>query len=210
MENTLQEPKEACENLDQEEEEQEDVSTFTCEICIEPVSSNKRFKYNKKCDHQSYCPDCIQKYILAMIEEYNISEIRCPALECDKYLDPLTCRSSLSANSFVRWCDVLCESTLSQYQRVHCPYQNCSNVILNECGEIVKKTMCPNCKNWLCFECKTPWHDGFTCVQTMRRNDVLLRQLMKEKKWRRCPACNHGVELTFGCQRVKCRFANLY
>ncbi|KAF9616146.1 hypothetical protein IFM89_028612 [Coptis chinensis] len=208
MGNTIQRSNQTNENLEENKQEDEDDLTFTCEICIEPVSINKRFKSNKKCFHHSYCVDCMEKYIEAKIEDYDMSKIKCPGLECDEFLDPHSCHSFLSIGVFERWCDVLCESTLLQCETAYCPYTDCSALILNECGGKVRKTKCPNCKKLLCFECKVPWHAGYSCNETgeMRdANDVLLGQLMEEQKWKRCPVCNHGVELSSGCKVVRCR-----
>ncbi|KAL5728492.1 RBR-type E3 ubiquitin transferase [Ranunculus cassubicifolius] len=106
------------------QEEQENDSSFTCEICIEPDSSAQKFKnHNSKCSHNSYCSDCIAKYI-----EF-------PVLDCEELLEPLKCNSILPQKLLIRWCNVLCESTVSEYERVHCPFQDCSTLILNECGE---------------------------------------------------------------------------
>lgn len=57
------------------------VSTFTCEICIEPVALTMKFNNHKNCYH-SYCVDCVAKYIEVKIEEYHLSEIKCPCLDC--------------------------------------------------------------------------------------------------------------------------------
>lgn len=206
MGNSVKKPKRSSEKF--EEQPEEDLSSFTCEICIEPVPSDKRFKANRSCNHRSYCLDCVAKYIQVKLVEYNVSEIKCPGLECDQLLDPLSCCAILPQDVFVRWCDVLCESALSQRQKVYCPFRDCSNLILNECGGKIRKTMCPNCKKWMCFQCELPWHAGYRCNETRELrdgNDFLLGQLIEERKWKRCPACNHGVELHSGCPRVTCR-----
>lgn len=191
------------------EAEHQDVSNFTCEICSEPVALTMKFNNHKNCPHHSYCVECVAKYIQVKIEEYHMSEIKCPGLDCDELLDPLLCSSILPESVFDRWCDVLCESAVSQCQRVHCPFPNCSALILNECGEKVMKTQCPNCKKLFCFECKYPWHAGYRCDEAgqLDPNDVLLGLFMERKKWKRCPVCHHGVELRSGCSVVTCRFA---
>ncbi|GAY53315.1 hypothetical protein CUMW_148360 [Citrus unshiu] len=50
MGNTLQTPKE---NLEKEEEKEEESSgsSFTCEICIEPMAASKKFKNKHLCTH---------------------------------------------------------------------------------------------------------------------------------------------------------------
>ncbi|PIA50514.1 hypothetical protein AQUCO_01300923v1 [Aquilegia coerulea] len=165
-------------------------------------------KISEKCAEQQQGEEEDEKYVQAKIEDYNLSEIKCPALGCDESLDPVMCSSFLTAGVFVRWCDVLCESTLSQYNSVYCPFRECSSLILNECGGKIKKTKCPNCRKLFCFECKVQWHNGYRCDKTMQlgdENDNLMHQVMKKQKWRRCPGCNHGVELISGCSHVKCR-----
>ncbi|XP_043705413.1 probable E3 ubiquitin-protein ligase RNF217 [Telopea speciosissima] len=193
---------------DQKEEEEE--SRITCEICIEPIPGNKKFKNKKRCAH-SFCTDCIAKYIEAKMEE-DASEVKCPGLHCEKPLDPISCRSILPQRQFERWCDVLCETAVLKWERVYCPYQDCSALILNECGERnVKKTKCPNCKKLLCYLCKIPWHEGVDCERTVEmreRNEILFAELAQRRKWTRCPICKHCVELVSGCPVVRCRFAS--
>ncbi|EOY04745.1 Uncharacterized protein TCM_019932 [Theobroma cacao] len=43
---------------------QEPDSDFTCEICIENVSADNKFKNRSMCKHD-FCSDCIAKYIEA-------------------------------------------------------------------------------------------------------------------------------------------------
>ena len=52
----------------QEDEEEDDDSTLACEICIEPISSNKKFKNNHNCTH-SFCMDCMASYIQVKVED---------------------------------------------------------------------------------------------------------------------------------------------
>ncbi|KAF9616147.1 hypothetical protein IFM89_028613 [Coptis chinensis] len=57
MGNTIQKTKQTGDNnLEEQQQEDGDVSSFfTCAICIEPVSCDKRFKNIKICAHNSYC-----------------------------------------------------------------------------------------------------------------------------------------------------------
>nr|GFB34620.1 probable E3 ubiquitin-protein ligase RNF217 [Tanacetum cinerariifolium] len=36
-------------------------------------------------------------------------------------------------------------------------------------------------------------------------NDIMLMDLAKNKKWRRCPSCKFYVERTDGCLHISCR-----
>ncbi|KAF6162112.1 hypothetical protein GIB67_008241 [Kingdonia uniflora] len=194
-------------NLDQREEEESVDSSFTCEICIEPVVSNKKFKYRQKrsCTHP-YCVDCISKYIEVKVDD-NVSEIKCPDPNCDEFFESVLCQSILPVRVFEKWCDVLCNAAVLRWERTYCPYRDCSALILNECGEKIKKSKCPSCKKLFCFKCNVPWHSGYQCHESREMrdtNDVLFGTLAERNKWRRCPSCNHFVELRSGCLAVRC------
>ncbi|KAL3515127.1 hypothetical protein ACH5RR_022029 [Cinchona calisaya] len=183
----------------QEQQRQQNQTVITCEICIEPMISPRQiFKSpNNKCGPHPFCKDCMIKYIQSKLDD-NVSRIPCPALNCSQFLDPRSCRSLVGPQLFVKWCDSLCESAVMGYPRCYCPNRNCSAMILNECGGIVKKATCPNCKRPFCFQCKLPWHAGFRCEESGElrdRNDRAFGVLVEQKNWRRCPRCQHFVEL---------------
>ncbi|OVA06802.1 zinc finger protein [Macleaya cordata] len=108
MENIQQNPKNSssssCDeqmNSKKEEMNTNPTSFFTCEICIEPVPLNQKFENTKtiECSHP-FCTDCIAKYIQVKVEEDNTSEIKCPNIDCNVILDPLSCRSILPPKVF--------------------------------------------------------------------------------------------------------------
>ncbi|PIA50521.1 hypothetical protein AQUCO_01300929v1 [Aquilegia coerulea] len=167
-----------------------EVSSFTCEICLNLVSFKKKFKNEIKCPTHSYC---IEKHVQAKLEEHNLAEIKCPALDCNELLDIFVCREMLSPQMIVRWCDVLCGSTVSRYPHVYCPFENCSALILNECEDNLTKSACPMCKILICFA---------------YRNDILFGTLMEHNKWQRCPVCRQCVERGIGCKIITCRCGN--
>ncbi|XP_015581564.1 E3 ubiquitin-protein ligase RSL1 [Ricinus communis] len=205
MGNKLQKPQET--NVVEEHEQKEEVvSSFTCEICIEPMLSNKKFENASLCTHP-FCLDCISKYVEVKVEGF-IGNIKCPGTSCKHPLDPLSCRSIISKPVFDKWCDLLCDSVVSGVERCYCPYRDCSALVLNECKDKLKKIKCPNCKKNLCYVCKIPWHAGYQCNESGQlrdRNDVLIGELIEEKKWTRCYNCGHSVERVSGCRDVKCK-----
>ncbi|XP_042494116.1 probable E3 ubiquitin-protein ligase RNF217 [Macadamia integrifolia] len=197
-----------------EEEEEEGLPSLTCEICIEPMRENNKFNNGNKCSHP-FCLDCIVKYIEAKMEDNNRAEVSCPASNCDNLLDPLSCRSILPADLFVRWCDVLCEFSVQRFdQSMYCPFPECSTLVLSECeGDIYTRTECPNCKKLFCFKCKIPWHVGFVCSETEQlrdENDILFGELVERNKWMKCPGCNFRVEKIEGCPNITCRCGVLF
>ncbi|XP_077234660.1 E3 ubiquitin-protein ligase RSL1-like [Tasmannia lanceolata] len=183
----------------------EECSSFICKICFEPMSPDQRFK-NKRCSHP-LCVDCISKYIDAKILE-NSSNVKCPDLKCNKLLDPLSCRPILGPASFERWCHSLCESMTQSSKHAYCPFNECSALVLNECGGTITKAKCPCCKRFFCFQCKVPWHSGYRCSETgdlREMNDIIFGRLMEMKGWQRCPSCGRCVERTSGCPDITCR-----
>ncbi|XP_058190736.1 uncharacterized protein LOC131307972 [Rhododendron vialii] len=95
------------------------------------LSNNKKFGNNNLCVHP-FCNECITKYVQSKNEEERVAGIKCPGSNCDKLLDPLTCRA-------------LVPPEVSD--RCYCPNRVCSAMVVKECGGIVKKSMCPNCKH---------------------------------------------------------------
>ncbi|XP_076941477.1 E3 ubiquitin-protein ligase RSL1-like [Bidens hawaiensis] len=151
-------------NVNQTPQDSSSSSTFTCEICIEPVTlPNTKFNNNNLCSH-SFCTDCMIKYIHVKLQE-NVSYIKCPALDCHHYLDPLSCRPKVTHQLFDKWCNVLCNSAVLELERVYCPNRECSALVINECGggSKLKRCVCPNCKKPFCFQCKVSWHAGYRC-----------------------------------------------
>ncbi|KAJ4953560.1 hypothetical protein NE237_030392 [Protea cynaroides] len=186
--------------------------SFTCEICIEPMILEKKFRNKQRCSHP-FCSDCIAKYIEAKVAD-NTIEVPCPALNCNKLLDPFSCRLVLPARLFEKWFDLLCESSVQRYCKIaYCPFPECSALIVNDCGRNITRSECPNCKKLFCFQCKIPWHAGFGCNETEQKrdkNDILFGNLVEKNKWKRCPGCKYHVERNEGCQNIKCRCGVLF
>ncbi|KAK9200815.1 hypothetical protein WN944_016014 [Citrus x changshan-huyou] len=206
MGNTLQ--KKPNENLEKEEGEG-NGSSFTCGICMESVAASKKFKNKSLCTHP-FCQDCIARYIQVKVQDDNIAKIECSGLDCKHNLDPFACEPVIPASLFSKWCDVLCEDYVLGFERSYCPNTNCTAMVVNECERSgkVKKTQCPNCKQWFCFQCKLKWHAGYRCEESGNlrdRNDIVFGQLAETMNWARCPACGHCVEKVKGCSYVLCR-----
>ncbi|KAJ4824029.1 hypothetical protein Tsubulata_051468, partial [Turnera subulata] len=198
------------------EQNQQEDSFFTCQICIEPTPSSKKIENGGSLCTHPYCLDCISKYIEVQVQSMT-PNILCPGLGCEHALDPLSCRPLVPEQVFVKWCDLLCESAvlgqLSQNQySSYCPYQDCSALVLDECGNTTKKINCPNCKKKFCFLCKIPWHAGYRCTESGQlrdQNDILVGKLIERNKWTRCYNCGHSVERVGGCNIIHCKCGEL-
>lgn len=70
-----------------------------------------------------------------------------------------------------------------------------------------RSVTCPKCRANLCTTCRGPTHptNGKEC--TNKRVDFDPQLEAKLKKWgiKRCPKCNAGVRLMYGCPHVRCR-----
>ncbi|KAK9205832.1 hypothetical protein WN943_016102 [Citrus x changshan-huyou] len=201
-----QSPRQEKENPRQEEikeEELEDIDgTFTCDICIEPMSVNNKFKNNNLCTHP-FCQDCTAKYIEVKVRDNNTAKVECPGLHCEQFLDPFACKPTIPSSLFIKWCDHLCEDYVLGFERSYCPNRNCMAVMVNECEEIgrVKKAQCPKCKQWFCFQCKLPWHAGYRCEESGNlrdRNDIAFGKLLEKMNWTRCPGCGNFLGVLGG------------
>ncbi|GKD90436.1 probable E3 ubiquitin-protein ligase RNF217 [Tanacetum coccineum] len=129
------------------------------------------------------------KYIQAKLDD-NVSDIKCPHESCNHSLEPLSCGTKISHKLFNRWCDALCESTVLGFDLVYCPNKECSELIMNEFSDgDVKRCVCPSCLKPFCYQCKAPWHDGYTCEETRDGNNVDFEVVCKKNgwNWKRCP-----------------------
>ncbi|KAF9616150.1 hypothetical protein IFM89_028616 [Coptis chinensis] len=181
-----------------------------CEICMEGKLKEEMFEKNK-CSH-FFCSDCISKHIATKIHE-NINTIQCPELNCKIVFEPENCRSFIPDEVFDRWTNALCESYfILESQKFYCPFKDCSALLVDDGGEVVRESECPICRRLFCAQCMIPWHSDISCedyqnldVNERGRDDRMVIELAKKKNWRRCPSCKFLVEKTDGCLHINCR-----
>lgn len=184
-------------------------SRTICGICMEEKSMVEMFR-TITCSHV-FCSDCISKHVAAKIQE-NITEVKCPGVNCRGVLEPEICRSIVPKEVFDRWEDALSESAVLASQRFYCPFKDCSALLADDCEETIRESECPNCRRMFCAQCRVSWHSGVSCEEYQRlneyergREDLTLMELAKTKKWKRCPRCKYFVEKTQGCLHITCR-----
>lgn len=182
---------------------------FDCEICTENKPGFESFSI-AGCDH-AFCSECMIRYVGSKLQE-NIVNIRCPVVDCRGLLEPEECRGILPPEVYDRWGHALCEAVILAEEKFYCPYKDCSALMIDDGGEVIKESECPNCRRLLCAQCKVPWHFGIDCKEFQKLNkdereteDIMLMQLAQINKWRRCPRCRFYVEKSAGCMYMKCR-----
>ncbi|GAB2291590.1 hypothetical protein Dimus_025846 [Dionaea muscipula] len=182
--------------------------TFTCELCAEGKPHHESFSVNG-C-HHTYCRDCIRNYVSSKLND-GVSQIVCPVLGCVGSLEPEFCRDVVSLTVFNRWGELLCESALTN-NKFYCPFKDCSALLFDDGIEFVTRSECPHCWRLFCAQCRVVWHEGVSCDEVQRLNederaseDFMLRNLARNKNWKRCPMCKFYVEKIDGCLYMKCR-----
>ncbi|XP_019263676.1 PREDICTED: E3 ubiquitin-protein ligase RNF144A-like [Nicotiana attenuata] len=183
-----------------------------CMICMENKPTNEMFGNISYCSH-FFCVLCISKYVANKIQE-NIGVIKCPDIACQGIIEPQFWREIVPKEGFDRWESDLCESLILGSQKIYCPYKDCAAMLVDDGSEnIVTECECPNCRRLFRAQCNVSWHVGYYHKEFHRlgRNekgkelDVMLMELAKNKKWRRCPKCKIYVEKLDGCLRINCR-----
>uniref|UniRef100_A0A7N0ZTK2 RBR-type E3 ubiquitin transferase n=1 Tax=Kalanchoe fedtschenkoi TaxID=63787 RepID=A0A7N0ZTK2_KALFE len=189
---------------------------FTCEICFDPKPLTESFSVGG-CGHV-YCKECMSGYVAAKLQDSVVTQIGCPHTACRRgILEPHYCREILPPEVFERWGNVLCESVIASSEKFYCPFNDCSALLINDDGNggtsaAITQSECPHCNRLFCAQCKTAWHLGLECSEFKKLNDdekgvedIMLLNLAKDNKWKRCPKCKMFVEKSQGCMYMRCR-----
>ncbi|XP_052181102.1 E3 ubiquitin-protein ligase RSL1-like [Diospyros lotus] len=180
-----------------------------CEICAEKKDAEEMFRIDS-CAH-SFCSACISQHIAVKLGE-NALVVPCPAWECDGVLELDDCRPRVSTEMVARWDELLCESVIPASEKFYCPFSDCSAMLVNDEGSLIRQSECPICHRLFCAQCYVPWHGEIACEEFQGlnedergREDLMVRELAKSESWKRCPHCKYYVEKTEGCLHMTCR-----
>ncbi|KAM7480244.1 hypothetical protein LguiA_028457 [Lonicera macranthoides] len=184
-------------------------SVSFCEICVEQKQNNEMVRVHK-CSH-SFCSDCISKHVSVKIQD-NVHVVACPGLDCEGVLRLENCMSVIPKEVIERWDEALTESLIIDSQKFYCPFKDCSAMLIKDTEEVIRESECPECRRLFCAQCRSSWHSGIECEEFQNlnadergREDLMVRELAKEKNWKRCPQCKFYVEKTQGCLHMTCR-----
>ncbi|KAI9159653.1 hypothetical protein LWI28_000657 [Acer negundo] len=135
------------------------------------------FKTTTKCTH-SYCNACIASYIASKIQD-SVSKIKCPDMNCEAVLEPHLCHEIIPKQVFARWKNALSKALIFGSKIFYCPYKDCAAVMVDDNGEIVKESECPNCHRLFCCQCNVSWHVGLGWIVRSFRDLVVVRDREK-------------------------------
>ncbi|KAK3220601.1 hypothetical protein Dsin_014571 [Dipteronia sinensis] len=142
----------------------------------------------------------------------SVSKIKCTDMNCEAVLEPHLCHEIIPKQVFARWENALSKALIFGSKIFYCPYKDCAAVMVDDNGEIVTESECPNCHRLFCCQCNVSWHVGLDCKEFQRlgggerqREDLMMMELAKKKQWRRCPNCKFYVEKRDGCVHISCR-----
>uniref|UniRef100_A0A0A9DNB9 RBR-type E3 ubiquitin transferase n=1 Tax=Arundo donax TaxID=35708 RepID=A0A0A9DNB9_ARUDO len=163
------------------------------------------------CAH-AFCGACLAHYIIAKIQD-RISIVKCPEEDCGSVLDPELCQGILPREAFEAWGSALCMSMVLVGSNVcYCPFNDCSEIMVDDRGGEVPESECPVCRRLFCAQCGVPWHAGISCAEYEQlapgdrgKEDLVVLEMAKGKKWRRCPRCKYLVDKHDGCVHITCR-----
>ncbi|KAL0464016.1 UNVERIFIED_CONTAM: putative E3 ubiquitin-protein ligase A-B [Sesamum latifolium] len=187
------------------------TSTPACKICTEDKQKSDMFQL-EGCPH-SFCSTCMAKHVEYKLRQ-NIAVVSCPAEDCYNVIQPAgSLRRMMPSDVVARWEEAITASMILDSQKIHCPYEDCSEMLVNdgEEGVVVKESECPRCRRLFCAQCRVRWHQGFDCEQfgklnRKRKDKEELRLLARENKWKKCPNCKVFVDKTEGCIHITCRY----
>lgn len=92
--------------------------------------------------------------------------------------------------------------------RLYCPTKNCGKWIKpkhieRDYATGRKRGTCKECKTKVCQKCGLKWHAGRECENDESTRDLI--SMGKEEGWQRCYSCRAMVQLSEGCNHMRCR-----
>ncbi|KDR68460.1 hypothetical protein GALMADRAFT_146415 [Galerina marginata CBS 339.88] len=170
-----------------------------CPVCFDEVSSPVKLA----CGH-SWCRSCMQRYLLAAVEQ-KFFPLTClgNGAKCTERIPLLTARDLLKAGDL----EAVVYAAFSAHVQTHpdeyhfCPTPDCKQVYRPAPEGVF--IQCPSCLVRICPNCHTDAHDGLTCMESTHGDD-LFRDWVDNHNVKRCPGCNMAIEKEEGCNHMVC------
>lgn len=150
------------------------------------------------------------------ISDTSLIPIRC----CRTDIDQTIAAKVLATTQNLKFMSLLKEATT--VNKMYCPNKDCSQFIdLDEidssstlkASSASVRSECPNpkCAQPICVHCKTKCHKPLSCAEyqalpehSRNPEDAAFIAICNQQGYKRCPSCQHFVELKEGCYHITC------
>ncbi|XP_010431010.1 PREDICTED: probable E3 ubiquitin-protein ligase rbrA [Camelina sativa] len=188
-----------------------EVKGEVCVICLEETMVDRMF-FVGKCLHR-YCFPCVNQFVEVKLQNGTVPT--CLDNECKLELSLKYCSKVLKPKVIQMWKHKMKEDSIPVAERIYCPYLNCSTLMSKTAisrSDQSNDAACVKCAGLFCIDCKVPSHSGLSCTEyqelhpyTLVDDDLKLKSLAQNQKWRQCVKCRHLIELNLGCNHMICR-----
>ena len=171
-----------------------------CVTCMDDLPKNRTALLD--CKHRM-CHSCLKRIFTLSTTDPQLMPPKC----CTENMIPLRHVDKLFNTTFkALWNRKYAEYTTKH--RLYCPTKGCGKWIKPKhidrdllTGR--KRGTCKDCKTKVCQKCGLKWHGGRECENDESTKRVL--DLGKEEGWQRCYSCRAMVQLSEGCNHMRCR-----
>ncbi|KAG7642007.1 Zinc finger C3HC4 RING-type [Arabidopsis suecica] len=190
----------------------DDVKAEICSICFEETEGERMFFTTEKCVHR-HCFPCVKQYVEVKLLSGTVPT--CLDDGCKFKLTLESCSKVLTLELIEMWKQKMKEDSIPTAERIYCPYPNCSMLMskteLSSESNLSNDRSCVKCCGLFCIDCKVPSHSDLSCSEYKKLHhdplvdELKLKSLAKDKKWRQCKMCRHMIELSHACNHMTCR-----
>ncbi|ESQ46663.1 hypothetical protein EUTSA_v10000449mg [Eutrema salsugineum] len=185
----------------------------TCTICLEEIEKGRMF-FTDKCIHR-HCFSCVKQYVEVKLLSGIVPT--CLGEGCKLELTLESCSKILTTRVIEMWKRKMKEDSIPPSERIYCPYQNCSMLMSkaelssSDGSDQSNVRECVKCCGLFCIDCKVPSHTDLSCADYKKLHpdplvdDMKLKSLANDNRWRQCLKCRHLIELSHGCNHMTCR-----
>ena len=195
--------------------------TKTCCVCYEDLPPNLFSPCSDDCAG-NVCETCVTRQVIEQVNA-GTSIIHCASCSVNKPNERRSEKSELSLD-YLRVVlgehhrDVLAQLTEIMTLRsldsenYNCPYPECGALMHIEptSGKQFNIIRCITCGKKSCYECKSSWHEGYSCDQWKHRetdearNTKLAEEYLRQNGSKLCPGCRMPTIKNEGCDHMKC------
>lgn len=187
-------------------------SFFTCEICCSDIINDGPGSgiTTNDCGH-SYCDECWQNHITAMISEGKSRLVKCMSFQCGKVLNIEKLQALLASHpeQLAKFNQAVVVSFMEENHNVKCcPSAPWCGRAVSVNGDAFTEPEC-ECGVSFCFKCSSEPHSPCTCTIWKLWQDKITGD-SETRNWlaantKPCPKCNKPVEKNGGCNHVTCK-----